>query len=382
MMLDSGGIDYATFLTAHLYMSRSVVDRLLLNMGDAESRKRMAHVLFDLRDAILPEVSADLRSVIVYLAVLHLSDYVINLSEIFASWAYTDSTYGGAAEDFKSKPVVRSDGSLTPKVRRRLYSPSWIRRYVKHGLEIGWIRYVRTRLDPHLDVVRDLSSVSAGIEQLQLHIERQQQLGEQSAMSAAKPARTRPFQDRQVLARSLRLARSILPAKVVQDFFAGKSVVFSGETMDLAIKLRESAFSIGHGTCYVSGYSKAGEILVDLCVYFEDTPAFDQLVGFALHMSSGLEHELLTSANMVRAYPAGVKHPLVRRMIQGQSRFRCDRRLLELEYFNDTNDLWGFTCLEFVFGSWRSAMLRKVLFPEGALPRRSLTDSRSAFPLV
>src|SRR3990172_994961 len=79
MMLDSGSIDYATFLTAHLYMSRSVVDRLLLNTGDVESRKRMAHVLFDLRDDIFPEISADLRSVIVYLAVLHLSDYVIKI---------------------------------------------------------------------------------------------------------------------------------------------------------------------------------------------------------------------------------------------------------------------------------------------------------------
>lgn len=378
-LLENYSIDYATFLTIHLYADRGLVERVLAE--DGRHRNTVALDLMNLRDEVLSRGDKNKGFVLVCLGVIRMLGTVTSLAECLAAWAYTDSTVGGALQSIKTVPILRSDGSLTPKVRRRLYSPKWILRYVRSNEELLWTKFVSSRLYRLVDTYRVAEDICVSAELLNIDIDSYHLRAFESRINIpAPPTRSNERKrQRKVLRRSYELARSVLPNESVRRVMAGGSVILPGAQIDLSISSQKSLFSSGHGSCAVRVLSKAGEPLADLCVYFEDTPVLDQVVGFALHMSSGSEQELLCSANLTRVHPAGARHKLIRPLLKSWDSRYHERRLRELEYIGDTKQQWESACLDHVFGASRSAALQRT-FLAGRAQRAALSDGLPALP--
>lgn len=374
-LLNGDYIDYATFIVCHLYAEREALEAVLLR---DISRNDKAVELIGIRDVAMSQISDPRKLVIVYLGLLRLIGSVINLSEILSSWAFTDSTRGGALEPFKKRIILKPNGDLTPKVKRRLYSQKWIRGYVSRDSEIQHVRFVASRLAPHLDAFGSTEDVHISAELLNLDIDCYN-LGRLTSRIDVPAVSTDADRDRRkTFKQSLRLLRSIIAEDEVNRFLGRQAIVVAGSNVDLSLRLRGSIYAEGHGACEVCVLSKVGEPLVDLCVYFEDTPVLDQVVGFVLHMYAGDEEELLCAANLSRVHVAGVRHKLIRPLLKNHTSQQQVWRLRELEYLDDTKLVWQSACLNRVFGAKQAEAMQATIL-SGATRRALLSDGLSHF---
>lgn len=371
-LLDGYHIDYATFLVVHLYADREQVSRAFRDPGS--NREVESWRLLRIRDSLMSQIPEDKRTILIYLALIRMLGDVINLSELAASWAYVDSTRGGCMEPFKPEPLLQPNGDLTPEVRANLYSDAWIREYVDDNPEIRWVHYVHARLDKYIEDLQNVDAVLLSAELLNLDIDCQRSFARE-----VNPVPRVDRKQRKALCRSLTLANSILPPADVKKFIRGDFIVLPGQAIDLSLKLRGSLYAEGHGACGVCVLSKSGDSLADLCVYFEETPVLDQVVGFALHMLAGLEEELLTASNLTRVHPAGARHYLIRPLARDAPQARRAGWIQEMEYLDDTKTQWRDACLDSVFGEERASQLRRA-FLDGRDQRAALTDGLAYFP--
>jgi hypothetical protein len=120
-------------------------------------------------------------------------------------------------------------------------------------------------------------------------------------------------EQRKVLKRSLRAAEAFVPAETVTAFLNKKEVTVTGKNLVLKAIRTGKLTSKGHGAFSVSVCTKDSVFLARLCVYFDNTPVLDQLIGMVLFVLSGCEEEFIRKGNVVYLSSEGSKHPLFER---------------------------------------------------------------------
>ena len=286
------------------------------------ARHMMAHA-----DDILVNLDERRRGALIYDGLRGVRFSISTMCEVYSNWALTDTIEGGSMERFKEANEIRLDRFGRPYRRtyRKLCSPSFIRRYIRHSRELDTMRVSTTVLLRRLNAVpvrcvRNDPEIWADMDaQLAAFVEhRKKQVAEEERIfwRNAIPAdpRATPKADpkrRKILKRASAIASSVLGVAAVNALARGEKIKVDGPTLSIEMKKRGMLSDVGHGGLSVSLVDHSGVLLADLCIYQDSIPVIDQAVGFALMVQSGLEKEFVDEANIIRTTPSGEANPMV-----------------------------------------------------------------------
>lgn len=116
-----------------------------------------------------------------------------------------------------------------------------------------------------------------------------------------EPKRVRKAR-RRPLRRSVEFLAAIAGAKRARAFVTGDDVLVEGKRFDFRVR-KGVLSSNGHGGMNITVTDKDSVEIADLCFYFRDMPAADQLAALVMHVQSGEEDGILRAANVIRAHP-------------------------------------------------------------------------------
>jgi len=328
-MLEHTEIDAGTYVAIKLYAPR--VDLMTIIDGDDPFngtrdrmgyRSHLAAKLDHMADDILRGLPVQDRGAIAHAGIQHMRGEVLRLAWCCAVWAIEDEIKGGCLEPFKRRmSALERRYELSPKQRRQLNAPSWIRRYVKLNRDAQRLRgmgFMVTRRAAGIprEIVADAADLLAA--QLTAQHEGYRRTNQRAlsnfadSLRSVGPSKRSTRKRRSVIKKAASTASALIGDRAVSDFAAGRNVILHGTTLDLDVLRLGSSSSLGHGGLAISAVEpKTGRRLADLCVYHEQTPALDQLTALHLAMSAGEEAEIITTANLSRVTDLGMEHPLI-----------------------------------------------------------------------
>jgi hypothetical protein len=350
-MLDESLIDGGTALLLDLYGDRPTIDAIVDNKPiEGEGEEFLANLresnLRIVRDALrlasyastlAEQISDDKRAAIVSCGLANMQQIIHSDGEFLSSWAICDLVEGGCNEAYNDPPRCKI-GDVWPfaKDKRRLYSPAWIRRYVKrcdhtiprHRTLANIILSRASGLDPArigggIGIMRDIHNEATRRRRIRMdeQIARWNEDGQATEWrdddgpvirikkSYLKELRRRQRQHKKILKRALPLAASVLGADRAKAFINGEPLLIEGQRLDFKVEKNFKAASAGHGALTLSVLDKSGADLAGLCFYFEGTPAIDQVTALALHAQAGEEETILEAANITHSTTAMLTHP-------------------------------------------------------------------------
>lgn len=247
-----------------------------------------------------------------------------DLAEVLCGWNFEDSTVGGCLEDFRDKPRLTPAYAPTPRLARRLAARSAIRRYVVRNDEVSQQRIMISRLrrlpwPDHPDEAKELEPIFAAAKKRYAEARERAYAAmctpdrvtvNKAACNFKREAEKHLRERRRVLRRSAVAASAILGAATVGAFARGEPVVIAGQQIAFSVKAH-NLHGQGHGALDVDVHDPAGQKLGDLCLYFDDMPALDQLAAVALHVGAGNEKGLLDTGNLTGITAAGSQNPAI-----------------------------------------------------------------------
>lgn len=356
-------IDAGTSITLRLYGDRNVIRDCVANtpvaIGPYPWRMNIGQRLMAYADQIIAELPASRRGEIVAASLIHLHHVRGSSAEYLACAAISDTVEGGWNKNYNRPARGWGHNRLHPfyKDNRRLHSPQWIRRYVKRDDEAHRLRVfsrgvlARARAVPD-DLVRgDISSFDADFDAVRSRQRERDRLfrnamaiglsfedaanlahgnerSERALTQAIKKARGILKKRKRVLKRAARTAESVVGRDAVSSFARGERTVIMGSSAGFAVRAR-NMYANGHGALDIDVLSPEREKLGELCFYFHDTPALDQLTAIGLHCAAGAEADILQSANVTSITAAGAGHPLMRK--EHPPGIMADARIIDAE---------------------------------------------------
>lgn len=277
--------------------------------GEGSTSKQEAITEYALEE-LFPRIDEPRRKGLVHRAQLSEYEWLGSQAEWLASCALGDLVEGGSLIKWKPRKRLTARGRMFKNDVNRLHAPKFIRRYIKQHLEseLGsarerWVgaaaladKYGADDSDAvHLAIIND---ISAQFTRLNLR-------ARETALSAA-PDKKR----RKILKRAAALVVATLGASTMTALARGEPIVIPGEKFDLQLIVPDLLLK-GHGGIHASVLDKEKRhSLAKLCVYVKETLAIDQVVSMGLHMQSGLEDEILNTANVTTYENGGDGHPL------------------------------------------------------------------------
>jgi hypothetical protein len=317
-------MDACTAMTLRLYGD----DASLLPLATqrfCSFRKRLDHCMSmaEIADGILARLPPARRAGLVHLGLRGVSYETVQMAEVFSNWAIDDATEGGDLEPFRDRPRCRG-GTIFKRTARRLHSPKFVRRYVKHHAREA--DHLQALADLVIRRARELPGPAALdrslTEDWRAQLNHRKTVEQRVSRRDARKAR-------KVVLRSLRSALGICGPETVTAFLRGEEVKLVGAESILVLRKRGLLTDRGHGCVSVGLLDRNGIRLADLCTFVEGTPTLDQLSAFALWMGSGEDRAVLETANVITLSPAGEGHPLLARKAETRLRIR-DEALAEL----------------------------------------------------
>ena len=247
-----------------------------------------------------------------------------DLAECLSSWNYDDSTEGGALEPFRrGHERLNRDETPWKRTAAKLHAPLAIRRYVKlHRSQAAQKRLAAENL--RRETWPSSPSEASAITEIFSERRRQYIAAAQrlaiTQLSTLEGTLTRHKikvvrEQQKIARRAAASAESILGAESVRIFARGDPVFLSGHLFVFAVT--GSALAIGNGATTIALLkTEDRKPLAGLCLYFDGTPALDQLAAIALHIRAGEELDLVDAGNLYAVTAEGVADPyLASRMI-------------------------------------------------------------------
>lgn len=340
-------IDAGTSITLRLYGDRGIIRDCVANtpvaIGPYPWRMSIGQKLMNYADQVIAELPPTRRGELAAISLIHMHHIRVSTSEYLAWAAISDLVEGGWCQPYNRPARGRGRDRLYPykKDVRRLHAPRWIRRYVKLDDEARRLRVFCQRVRARADAVPadmiqgDISRFDTDFEAVR---ERQRQrdrlfrsgmalgLSFEDAANLAhgsersdrvlaqviKKARGVLKKRHRVLKRAARTAESVVGREALSAFARGERTIIMGASAGFSVRARNMHAS-GHGALDIDVISPEREKLGELCFYFHDTPALDQLTAIGLHCAAGAEADILESANVTSITAAGAGHPLLRK---------------------------------------------------------------------
>lgn len=371
-------VDSTTYFTMLLYAPRDQIDEIV-NRPPSEGlfsslaeRRAMCDDLARLATRILRQLPHDRAGKLIHTGLSEVPLRIKTIAEHMASWALTDATRGGC--EISVRPIWRENrkGAPTAKVIRQIVSPRWVKRYVrKNSTAIELKRILPFVLD-RAGIVPS-GYIVDGLEEIQKDCMDQKERARAAMLDAfdlnlheaallRKARQPEPKHKRRkrhkTIKRAAMLAAGLLGAATVSAFARGEDVVLPGIEADLSVRLTRSCSSLGHGAVSTDLLTKDGKHLSGLCVYFDNTPALDQLVAFKLHLDAGLEKELIESANLFAVGEEARDNPLVAERVRNRPDYDYINPVLRSEFednrrerfFEEHGDVWIRSIAVFALG--------------------------------
>jgi hypothetical protein len=153
---------------------------------------------------------------------------------------------------------------------------------------------------------------------------------EQIAAFKALPRSVRKAK-RKPLVKAIELLSKIGGQQTASAFISGDDIIVTGKRFNF--RARKGVLSSnGHGALNLTVTDKNNIELVDLCFYFENMPAPDQLAALILHVKAGNEDEIVTTGNAIRTYASGLTYSPLLELREAK------KRRNEIRYGNDARD--------------------------------------------
>jgi hypothetical protein len=115
---------------------------------------------------------------------------------------------------------------------------------------------------------------------------------------------------RKVLARSFTTLAQVAGQETARMFLGGDFIRIDGRAFSFLLRRRSDPTATGHSGLEIKLADRAsGEELTHLCLYFEDTPALDQVAAIAMHVAAGEEDDLIRTGNFYSVKEAAASHP-------------------------------------------------------------------------
>jgi hypothetical protein len=296
--------------------------------GHYRNRRKVCLDLADLADTILPLLSEQRRAGLIAMGLKYLNYEIHQLAETMSYMCMEDEIDGGCLTPYRRKAERCRNGVTFKSTDRRLHSPKFIRRYVKHhagdaGAQLIELNKVMMRRANHTCPAPDRTVHQDYQRQLDHHRqETNRRIGlmvqnERDGLPAldfnvkVKLRRDAIRKRRKVIRRSIDVALSLLGRETVSSFLRGDPIKLMGTETMLMIQKRGRIDHRGHGALSIAIADAGGKTLADLCTFIEDTPALDQLCGFALWMNAGEERKVLETANITHMHEGAHDHPLI-----------------------------------------------------------------------
>jgi hypothetical protein len=338
-MTECCDLDSGSALVLKLYGRREIIDLAiggeeeLVGMGRFTQRIHRAHVLTRYAWDLARELSIDRQGTLAGMGLIHKAFDCTVSARCMAEWSIGDYAEGGYARWWHSAYTV--DG-VTPSRRnlRRLHSPEWIRRTVKHDRETARLRQRHAGYFDHIaHVPPEAIAFDNTLWRAAFKVERERQLDHEQLMwrqtrenmdagvpikVTLKPKYMRQLRrhqrdQRKVLRRALAVAEGVLGRERALAFTRGERIEIEGRELDFHVKRNKtSSADPGHGAMSVMVVDKCGNGLARLCLYYQDTPALEQAVSLALEVEAGGDEQaVLRTANLIEVSSAGIEHPLL-----------------------------------------------------------------------
>ncbi|MCW2195130.1 hypothetical protein AB7M45_007901 [Bradyrhizobium elkanii] len=242
---------------------------------------------------------------------------LLNIAEYLASFNFEDETRGGANLPFRRHWRCDDNYDPTPRARRRLYAPGAIRRYARlEDCSMPWARLLAGRLrqlpaavPADLDLVCDLLLEQRETYRVEYHRARQKFEAEQRRRFFSNGSIER---DRRAVRRAASFCAGLLGPAKVGAFARGEAITFAGRDVSIEVARARSIATVGHGALEVKLCAQDGTRLANVCVFFDKTPALDQLAAIAMHVEAGDESAIIQTGNLFNVTAAGSEHPVVR----------------------------------------------------------------------
>ena len=384
-MLEHGDLDAMTHTAVKLYAPRRTLMDILDGAGEwkdgdtvervVSRRLRTIANLDRVADDILARLPLEDRGALAWAGIGHMRYEIGSLAEICAHWAIEDEICGGCMKPYKRSTMSNWNRRYQPgpRVKRKLYAPSWIRRYVKLNSDASRLRAKGFRLtervrDVPLDLVRDGAARLTSQLQAQHEGYRVTNQRRVNAWALHDGIKFREHgrvkrKRRAIIKRAVATATDVLGPDMVRDFVRGKAVRIPGQTVDLEVGSYGSSAAMGHSAVAVALLDPgSGRRLANICVYHPRTPAMDQLVAFALAMQAGEEEEIIRTGNLSAVTELGMQHPLVAERGRAAFEARQEARrndpmtTTKIAYWNDTQAHWTESLGVFTLGRvWKGA---------------------------
>lgn len=336
--LDNRDINAFDYAAVSLLGDQKIVDEIWETPSDHNGRSwRNGRAAICLRtDAYAHQLVAELprydQMAFVAFDLMSEPGRIFELAEFMADWNFTDSTVGGAKVPFFKKRLCDRNFEPNKGVRQRLYAHGAINRYVKiesttdgFGHYRSLIAGIRKMAWPNN--LSDGREVHAWMDAQQAAIAIRQRAAEERFIDANQiPLNDAPRElwaairagkriikkkVRRRITKSAAIAASFFGAQAVSAFASGAPIEILGQTMVLEAQANGSIGKMGHSALNIKVKSTEGKRLAKVCLYFDQTPALDQLVALKLHMDAGEEKELLSTGNLYAITEDGANHPLV-----------------------------------------------------------------------
>ena len=247
---------------------------------------------------------------------------LLRIAEYLAHFNFEDETRGGANLPFRR--YCRHDRNFdpSPRARRRLYSPQWIRRYAKmEDQSVPMARAMADRLrslptaaPTDRRLIDDLRAEQREAQKFLQH-EAARQTYREGLRQKFSPYPVLDKPQRRAIRRATEFASSVVGREDVATFVRGGTVRLRGPELMLEISRGRSLTTVGHGALDVRLCDTDGTRLANVCVFFDGTPALDQLAAVALHVEAGEAKSLISTGNLFAVTDAGAAHAIVRQRL-------------------------------------------------------------------
>lgn len=282
--------------------------------GESTEDKHEALTNYALEE-LFPQIDEPRRKGLVWRGLLCELDYLETQAEWLADCALGDMVEGGCLIKWRQHRRLDVRGKMYKNDIARLHSPNYIRHYIKQHYDprrdLGQLDTARERWG----MMTALEAKYGATDDDAVHLRILNDIGALWARfnSQIRQAALRTVPDkkrRKILKRAAALVVAILGASTMTALARGEPIVIPGQKFDLQLIVPD-LLQKGHGGINVSVFDKdKRHSLAKLCVYVKDTLAIDQVVSMALHMQSGLEDEILKTANVTDYENGGDEHPI------------------------------------------------------------------------
>jgi hypothetical protein len=335
-----GEIDAGTTLALRCYGDRPTIIAILdRTQVDYLVRRRTCDELRAYAATVIAEMTPQQQGAIAAMGIAHVRHLCNETTAVMAQWAISDRVEGGCAEAWNHPIRARSDG-VTPFKRdlRRLCAPTWIRRYVKRDPQTLRHRTMFNQIAgraahlPRAVITGGFSTFEADYDEMrrrQADHEREVWANARDLVAAdyvdnlgdaikvkikpgvKKKLRKHRTRQRKVIRRAAATCAAFVGADTVMRLSRNEPVILEGQAVNFKVAPYGSLAQRGHSALAIECLDKDGNKLAGLCLYFDDTPALDQVTAIKMHLDAGCEHELIEAGNLTWVSEKGITHPAI-----------------------------------------------------------------------